>query len=300
MILIAGGTGTLGTRVVRLLTARGLSVRILTRDPARVQHFGSDLVEVVPGDVRDLPSVQRAVQGVQTIISAIQGFQGPGNVSPRTVDYEGNRNLIRAACDAGAEHFILISMHGAGPENPQELLRMKYRAEQELQASGLAWTIIRPTVSMETWSKVLGEPLIKTGKTRIFGHGTNPVNFVSADDVARFVELAAVDPAMRGVLLEVGGPENLSLRRFVDTFQAVTGRAGSVSQVPLPMMRVMSVVMRPVNPALARLIRAGVDMDTQDMSFDPVEVMHRYPSIPLTPLAEVVRRNYVPEAAGVS
>ena len=68
---------------------------------------------------------------------------------------------------------------------------MKYAAEQALQASGLSWTIIRPTAYMETWAKLIGEPLVKTGKTRIFGRGVNPINFVSASDVAQFVASAA-------------------------------------------------------------------------------------------------------------
>src|SRR5215208_272632 len=57
MILIAGGTGTLGTQVVRLLTARGLEVRILTRDPARAEHLRGGLVEIVSGDVQDARAV---------------------------------------------------------------------------------------------------------------------------------------------------------------------------------------------------------------------------------------------------
>jgi uncharacterized protein YbjT (DUF2867 family) len=300
MILIAGGTGTLGTRVVRMLTAHGLRVRVLTRDPGRARHLKGVLVEIVEGDVRDLPSVERAMDGVLTVVSAIQGFQGPGNVSPRTVDYEGNSNLIRAAREAEASRFILVSVFGAAPHSPMELCRMKYLAEQELQVSGLAWTIIRSTPLMETWFKVVGEPLVKSGKSRIFGRGTNPVNFVSADDVACFVELAVARPSMERKSIDVGGPENISMRRFVETFQTVTGTAGSVSYVPLPMMRVMATVMRPINPALARVIQAGVIMDTQDMSFDPADLMRRYPSISLTPLAEVVRRNYVGHVAAVS
>jgi uncharacterized protein YbjT (DUF2867 family) len=300
MLLIAGGTGVLGTRVVRLLTARGLAVRILTRDPARARHLEGELVEVVPGDVREAHSLERAMEGVQTVISAIQGFQGPGHTSPRTVDYEGNSKLIQAARGAGARHFILISIHGAAPNSTMELFRMKYLAQQELQASGLAWTIIRPTALMETWLTVVGEPLLKRGKTRIFGRGVNFLNFVSADDVAQFVALAVVDPSMQGRLVDVGGPENLSMRRFVAIFQAVMGTAGSVSHVPLPMMRMLWVVMRPVKPALARLIQAGVAMDTRDMPFDPTDLMRRYPSISLTPLADVVRRNSVGRAPAVS
>lgn len=292
MILIAGGTGTLGTQVVRLLTADRFEVRVLTRDPARARSLEGDLVEIVSGDVRDLRAVERAASDARTVISAIHGFAGTGDLNPRTVDGEGNSNLIRAARTGGADHFILVSVQGAAPDHQMELFRMKYQAEQELKASGLAWTIIRPTAYMETWAELIGRPLIETGKTRIFGRGDNPINFVSAHDVARFVELAVIEPEMRGLTVEVGGPENLSMKQVAQTFEGVTGRSGKKSHVPLPMMRLMSVLMRPVNPTLARQIQAGVVMDTKDMTFDSSDTRNRYPSIPPTSLSEVVRRNY--------
>jgi hypothetical protein len=59
------------------------------------------------------------------------------------------------------------------------------------------------------------------------------------------------------------------------------------------MMRLMSTLMRPINPMLARQIQAGVVMDTHDMTFAPADLERRYPSIPLTSLTEVVRRDYV-------
>ncbi len=291
-ILIAGGTGILGTRVVHLLTARGIAVRVMTRDPARARHLAGDHVEIVPGDVREPETLTDATAGVETVISAIQGLSGAGGDNPQTVDGEGNANLIRAARAASVEHFILVSGQGVAPDHPMELFRMKHRAEQELRASGLTWTIIRPTVSMQTWANIIGEPLVKTGKTRIFGHGTNPINFVSADDVAAFVELAATDTMLRGEVIEVGGPENVSMEQFARAFERATGKVGTVSRVPLPMMRLMAVLLRPVKPTMARLIQAGVVMDTRDMSFDPAATMRRYPSVVPTSLAEVVRRDY--------
>ena len=294
MILIAGGTGRMGQQVISRLAGRGLAVRILTRDPARAQPLRSrfpELVEIALGDVRDAATVERAAAGAHTVVSAMHGFAGAG-VSPRTVDWQGNRNLIQAAGRGGAEHFILLSILQAGPDHPIELFRMKYRAEQDLRASPLAWTIIRPSAFMELWAEIIGAPLIKTGRTRLFGRGHNPINFVSATDVARFVELAVVDPALRGAVVEIGGPENITFRQFAQTFQAASGNAGSVSQVPLPMLRLMSVLMRPVNPSLARQIQASIVMDTRDMTFDASELLRRYPSISLSSLAEVVKRDY--------
>jgi uncharacterized protein YbjT (DUF2867 family) len=292
MIMIAGGTGRLGTQVVQLLTARGLRVRILTREPERAKHLENDLVEVMQGDVRDPEAVGRAILGSETVISAIHGFAGTGTDNPRTIDLEGNSNLIRAAQTAGARRFILMSIQGAAPDHPMELFRMKYMAEQELRASTLAWTILRPSAYMELWAKLIGEPLIKKGKTTVFGRGNNLINFVSVSDVARFVELAVADPGLRGKVVEVGGPQNLSMNQFAHELVNVTGKTGKIGHVPLPMMRIMSKLMKAFNPTLARQIQAGVIMDTKDMSFDAAETRSLYPSIPVTSLADVIRRDY--------
>src|SRR3954468_15993490 len=191
MITIAGGTGRLGTQVVRLLAAQGLRVRVLTRDPSRAQHLlQGDLVEVMTGDVRDPEAVKRATSGAQTAISAVHGFAGTGLDNPQSVDWEANRNLIRAAQEAGSVHFILLSIHGAAADHPMELFRMKFLAEEQLRASTLSWTIIRTTAYIETWDQFLGGPLLEKGKMTLFGRGDNPINFVSVSDVARFVELA--------------------------------------------------------------------------------------------------------------
>lgn len=155
-VLIAGGTGILGTRIVQLLTARGIARYDPHRDPARAQHLAGDHVEIVSGDVREPDTLAAAIVGTNTVISAIQGFSGVGEDNPQTVDGEGNANLIRAARAANVEHFILISVQGAALDHPMELFRMKHRAEQELRASGLTWTIIRPTASMQTWAKLIG------------------------------------------------------------------------------------------------------------------------------------------------
>ena len=295
MILIAGGTGLLGSQLVRRLTARGLQVRVLTRDGSRASHLAGPLVEVAVGDVRDPNAVGRAMTGVRTVISAIQGFGGADAAGARAVDGDGNRSLIRAATAAGVEHFILLSILGVSGfdrGHPMELGRRKYEAERELVASPLAWTIVRPSAYMETWLGLVGRPLLESGRTRIFGRGRNPINFVAASDVAGFVDLAVDDPALRGLRLDVGGPENITLDEMVRTVEEVTGRSGVVDHVPLPMMRVMSLAMRPFRPVLAGQIQAAIVMDTAVMTFEAAPTRARFPSIPSTTLAEVARRDF--------
>ncbi|MDQ2913594.1 MAG: SDR family oxidoreductase [Chloroflexota bacterium] len=289
MILVAGGTGTLGTELVQRLVTRDARVRILSRNAAK--HPASPQVEVVEGDVRDRRSLERAVAGVATVVSAVHGFLV--KEGPRAIDRDGNRNLIAAARSAGAEHFVLVSIAGASADSPMELFRMKYAAEQDLKRSGLSWTIVRPTSYMETWLGLIAVPLLQSGKVRIFGRGQNPINFVSANDVAGVMETAVMDPAKRGAAIDVGGPEDLSFVDFVRVVEEAMGKKGATSHVPLPMMKAMAVLMKPLNPTLARQIQGGVVMDTTDLTFATVK---RHASSWIqgtTSLREVVVRDYV-------
>jgi uncharacterized protein YbjT (DUF2867 family) len=124
MILVAGGTGTLGTHLVRLLTDRGDDVRVLTRDPARAAAL-PDTVQTAQGDLRDPAAVSAAVRSCSTVISAVHGFVGSGKPSPEAIDRDGNRQLIRAAAAEGVEHFVLVSVLDAAPDHPMSLYRAK-------------------------------------------------------------------------------------------------------------------------------------------------------------------------------
>jgi uncharacterized protein YbjT (DUF2867 family) len=275
-----------------------MEVRVLTRDRSRAAHLAGMGLEIAEGDVRDAVAVQRAMAGARTVVSAIQGFACTKDGSPATIDRDGNHNLILAAREASVEHFVLVSVKGASPDHQLRLVRVKYAAEQDLRASRLPWTIIQPASYMETWCEVLGRPLLEKGKTRVFGRGRNPINWVSATDVAQFVVMATQDVAVQGAVIEVGGPENLTMRAFVDVFRKETGSGSTVGYVPPVAMRLAAVVMRFVNPGVARQIQMGVVMDTAPQAFDAIETRRRYPSITVTCLDQVVRRDFanVPRA----
>ena len=292
-VLIAGGTGTLGTQLVGRLTARGLRVRVMTRDAKRAQHLAGENVEIVVGDLRDPRAIERATVGARVVINSAQaGFRASGGSNPENVDGQGSSRLIAAAVASGVEHFVLLSIYDVRPDHPLEVWRMKYLAEEELKASGLPWTVIRSTAFMEWVAGAIGAPLLETGRTLVYGRGNNPINFVSAHDVARFVELAIADTALRGRTLTVAGPDNLTFNEVVEAFQTLTGRAGTVNHLPLPVMMVMSKLMQLTNPALAREIEAGVFLDTADRTADGTATRAQYPLIPVTSLTEMILRDY--------
>ena len=293
MILIAGGTGTLGRHLVPLLTARGLALRLLARHAQATQVGMSGApIEVVLGDVRDPAVLGAALEGVDTVVSAMTGFGGPGALGTKAVDRDGNLALIEAARRAGVQHVVLLSVHQAGAHHPIELFRDKWAAEEALRASGLAWTVVRPTAYLETWLGIVGGPLVATGRTRIFGRGRNPINFVSAADVARFVELAIVDTSLRQTAIEAAGPANLTLDELAGVVESVTGRTGTKQHMPPPAMRLAALLMGIANPVLGAQITAARVMDNRDMSVDGPGLRGPFPSIPLTSAADVAARMF--------
>jgi uncharacterized protein YbjT (DUF2867 family) len=288
MILVAGGTGTLGALVVRRLTDRGLGVRVLTRDPTRASHL-PDAVHVLTGDLQEPAAVAEAVRGCDTVVSAVHGFVGPGKPSPEAIDRDANRALIHAAVAADVHHLVLVSVLDAAPDHPMSLHRAKYDAEQALKASGLQWTIIRPAAYLETWIAIIGGKLSSNGQALVFGPGRNPINFVSARDVAAAVDLAVHDQSLRGQVVEVAGPENLTFTQLADRLVTASGRPGRTRHIPLPMLRAMSVLARPLSPTFARQAQAAVVMNTTDMAVDLTTVRDHVPTVPATTLDELIR-----------
>lgn len=281
MELIVGGTGTLGSRVARILLERGDEVSIMTHHPeggaaANLLALGA---EVVPGDLRDVASVRAAVADVDTLVVSVQALAGPGATrhnNPTTVDDAGVRTLLEAAKAAGVRHVVYVSVAGASPDAEPEFVRIKYQTERTVRESGMSWSIVRPAAFMEVWGPIIGGPVLSGGTPMVFGDGENPVNFVSADDVAKFVMLG-VDRTVQGETLTVGGPEDLTLNEVVDLFAKCADAPRKARKIPVGAMRAMSALMSPFNPALSRQMGAGVWMASTDQRVDMTSLLQRFP-----------------------
>jgi uncharacterized protein YbjT (DUF2867 family) len=291
MILVVGASGRLGGLVARQLLVEGRQVRAMSRKPSSLSELKTLGAETVVSDLRNPESLAAACQGIDTLFNATHAFNGSGSNSPRAVDDIGNRDLIDAARKASVRHVVFTSILGARPDHPVNMYRYKFATEENLRASGLSYTVLRPAPFMETWAEILGKSIITQGKAMVFGKGDNPINFVSVRDVARFVVMALGDPNARNRIIAIGGSENITQLQFVRLIEDTSGRKSRVQHIPLPMMRIMRVVTQPINPAFSRQILAGIIMDTEDMTFDPAETLKQFP-LRLTSLANVVRSQF--------
>lgn len=260
MILVVGGTGTLGRTLVPLLLGRGQMVRLMSRTTDGISQGCDHRV----GDVRDSRALAETVDGCDTVISAVHGFIGGRRAGPEQVDHQANIALVDAAVRAGTQRMVLVSVFGAAADHPMSLMRAKFAAEEHLRSTDLAWTIIRPTVYLETWLSVVGSKIAGGGPALVFGRGTNPINFVAAQDVAAVIDHCLTHPEKIGQVIDVAGPQNLTLLDL-----AASLGAGKITHVPRAALQMMQYLARPISPALARQSRMGLYMDTADMTAAP-------------------------------
>lgn len=296
MILVVGGTGALGSAAAERLLAKGKSVRVMTRTPAKAEALQALGAEIIQGDLRDKASLIRACKGVESILAAAHSILGRGSEASKYVDDRGHKWLIDSAKDAKVKRFIYTSGIGCAPNHPAPFLRIKYEVEQYLKKSGLEYVILRPTAFMESHAYMfIGQPILETGKVSLFGKGENPRNFVAADDAAKFALIALETPETTGQILSFGGPEDLTNMQVVALFEELAGQKAKVSHVPLTMLRIMSPLLKPFHPGLSQIMKMSIIFDTTDQTFDMSETLQRYP-VDLTPITKWVH-DYVPKDA---
>jgi uncharacterized protein YbjT (DUF2867 family) len=146
---VAGATGATGSRIVAQLVNRGVPVVAFVRDATAARTQLPAEITLVEGNVTDKGSIRRAMLDCTVVLCATGARPSFDPTGPYQVDYEGTKNLVDVAKEAGIDHFVMVSslcvsrfLH---PLNLFWLvLYWKQQAEAYLQASGLTYTIVRP------------------------------------------------------------------------------------------------------------------------------------------------------------
>jgi uncharacterized protein YbjT (DUF2867 family) len=179
-VAIAGGHGQIALRLTRLLHERGDEVRALIRNPEHEEDVRAAGGEAVVCDLEaaGLEQVTEAIGAAESVVFAAGAGPGSGSARKDTMDYGGAAKLIAAARERGIRRYLMVSAMGADPGAPGDdtyaaYRRAKGRADAELAASGLDYTIVRPGRLTDT----PGTGLVRVGER--VGRGE-----VSRDDVA--------------------------------------------------------------------------------------------------------------------
>lgn len=216
-VLVTGGTGVLGTQLVRELDRRGHDVRVLSRSERPVVPPG---VTTAQGDVRTGVGLTQALQGIDGVVHAATS---PFRRAKRT-EVDGISNVLAAATDAGTEHVLYVSIVGVDNQPWIPYYRAKWAAERVIENAPVGWTIQRITQFHELLDKMLRLPIMARTPNLAF----QPI--AAADAAHRLADLLDAGPTGRAA--DVGGPEVLNIRELTDQRQEVTGNRTRL--VPAP------------------------------------------------------------------
>ena len=148
-VVVFGGTGFLGRRLVQRLATDGTPVRVAVRHPegARSALTAADLAQVTffRADVREQTSVAAAMAGADAVVNAVSAYVEKGGVSFEAVHVQGAETVAREAVRLGVARLVLISGLGADPQSRSPYIRSRGRGELAVQQAFPDATIVRPS-----------------------------------------------------------------------------------------------------------------------------------------------------------
>ena len=246
-VVVTGGTGFVGPKVVHALRARGHDVRVLVRNPDRAKTLKAWGCELATGDVTDASSLRAAAEGCEALVHLVSIIKG----SPEEFDrimVGGTENAISAARDTTVRRFVLMSALGTNERN-RELVpyfRAKWQMEQMLAGSGLDAVVFRPGFVFGDDGGVL-PMFVRQVKlaplTPVVGKGETRLQPIWVEDVAEFFAQAVDAPGAVGGTFEIGGPEAVTWNDFYARVKRILGVRRGTVHMPVGLVRAGAAVL---------------------------------------------------------
>ncbi len=290
-ILVTGGTGFVGSRIVHALRAEGRDVRALVRRPERAAHLASLGVELASGDVTDPASLAAAADGCTHVVHLVAILKGKPHDFERVMT-RGTQNVIAAAKGAGSERFVLMSALGTTVTTKDVVpyFGAKFAMEQDTIMSGLEYTIFRPSFvfgrggALATFVKQVKYSPIVT----VIGSGKQRVQPIWIDDVAEHFARALDTPAAANKTFEIGGPDIVTWDELYRTIAKVLGKRRALAHIPASLARsgaraTQWIPKAPLSADQVAMIEAGDNVVTN------TDAVHTF-QLPLVPLEDQIRR----------
>ena len=289
-VLITGGTGFVGPRVVKALADKGHDLKLLVRDSTRSRELPG---RPVVGEMTNNASLRTAVEGVDAVVHLVAIRQGSKEQFERVME-QGTRELVAAAKDAGVGTFVLMSALGTD-QDTKDLVpyyHAKWEEEQAVKGSGLEHVIFRPSFIFARDGGIL--PTFRklarvTPVTPIIGSGKQKIQPIWIDDVAAYFAAALDKPEARNRTFELGGPDAVTWNEFWQRLKAALGQRRPSVHVPVGLMRVNALVTErlPGNIPLTRDLLTMLEHgDNVVRNADAVQTFQ----FPLVPVDEQLRR----------
>lgn len=262
-LLVLGASGFVGGELARALLAEGNTVRCLARNPAKIQ--GLTGCEVVPGDMSDPASLQRAFGGIEAVAISIQTLSAqPGSPAGQgfmDIEITGMQNIVAACKAAGTRRLVYVTALGMAPDSPSEWVRGRWQIEQALLQSGLDVTVIRPgmIVGMGGRGFAMTVSQAKSRLAVILGNGRKKMRHIAIGDLVYYLVGVLGEPRAFGQCFDVGGDELYTADEMIDIVAEVLGRKPPAKlHIPLAVLAALAPLIERVSKAASKGAIKGI------------------------------------------
>ena len=242
-IFVAGGTGFVGGHLLRALRQEGHEIVVLTHDRSRGPEPG---IAIARGDVTDNVAVGAAAWGCDAainLVGIIREFPSRGVTFDR-LHVQATRNVVDAVKEAGIRRYLQMSALGTRKDAVSNYHQSKFAAEEYVRASGLDWTIFRPSLIFgprDAFVNMIADQVRKFPVVPVIGDGSYRMQPIHADDVARCFVQALERPETVGQTYELCGPDRLTFVEMLSTVARALGKNG-VTTIGSPLGLMKAVV----------------------------------------------------------
>jgi len=245
-VFVTGGTGFVGREILGQLLSAGHEVRALVRDGSQDKLSGHQNLETHIGDVTDAASLGGALDGCDAVIhlvGIIREFPGRG-ITFKNIHVTATENILEACDEQGVQRYLHMSSNGTRERGTTAYHRTKWQAEELVRASGLDWTIFRPSLIFGRGSefvKMLTELIRRVPVVPVIGDGQYRMQPVSAEQVAvSFVKALAMSESI-GKTYHQGGSESYTYDAILDLTGKAMGRK-KVTKVHQPLFMIKPMI----------------------------------------------------------
>ena len=296
-VFVTGGTGFVGRAVVHALAAEGHAVRCLVRRGSESDLRGFEAIERVEGDILARRGLEEGMSGCETVIHLVGIIRErpAAGVTFERLHTQGTVRVLEAAAAAGVRRFIHMSALGVRPDARARYHTTKWAAEEAVRASGLPWTIFRPSIiygQRDGFVSLLATMTRRLPVLPVIGSGLQRLQPVPVEHVAEGFARAVVLPATVKQTYDVGGPQAVTMLELLDLVARALGRRPRPKvHVPLGIVRTAARFLEgmPGFPLTTDQLR----MLEEDNTGDPTAFYSTFELTPL-PLATGLQRMLAP------
>ncbi len=228
-IFLTGATGFVGHEILKQLLAAGHSVRCLVR-PGSEKKLPQGLgIEIHQGDATDPASLNGALNGCEAaihLVGIIREYPSRG-ITFQKLHVEATRNVVEAVKAQGVRRYLHMSANGTRPNAASPYHQTKWQAEEAVRASGLDWTIFRPSVIFGVGGEfvtMLADLMRKLPVIPVFGDGAYRMSPVAVENVAEGFVAALKLSETIGQTYHCGGPTSYRYLELLDLFGKALGK----------------------------------------------------------------------------